>query len=286
MGYMKIPNLYKAQDILLFRECYALEKIHGTSANVRWKDGGLRFYVDGAKHESFVALFDADELAAAFAALGHDDVTVYGEAYGGKVMKMRDTYGDDLQFIAFEVRIGDLWLGVTDMHGVATSLGLEVVPWREIPATVDAINAERDRPSEVAARRGCGEDRPREGVVLRPPVELTKNNGERVIAKHKSDAFRETHSRRKVSKDKLQVLTEARAIAEEWVTPMRLAHVLDSIGATDAGVERTGEVIKAMIADVEAEAGEEAAMDRNARKAVGHRAARLFKDRLEKGSLS
>ena len=34
MGYRHIDNLYKNQDILLFRECFALEKIHGTSANV------------------------------------------------------------------------------------------------------------------------------------------------------------------------------------------------------------------------------------------------------------
>ena len=32
MGYLHIENLYKAQDILLFRECYALEKVHGTAA--------------------------------------------------------------------------------------------------------------------------------------------------------------------------------------------------------------------------------------------------------------
>jgi hypothetical protein len=30
MGYLHIDNLYKSQDILLFKRCYALEKIHGT----------------------------------------------------------------------------------------------------------------------------------------------------------------------------------------------------------------------------------------------------------------
>ena len=29
MGYQHIDNLYKNQSILMFRECYALEKIHG-----------------------------------------------------------------------------------------------------------------------------------------------------------------------------------------------------------------------------------------------------------------
>ncbi len=35
MGYLHIDNLYKNQTIRLFRECYALEKVHGTSAHVR-----------------------------------------------------------------------------------------------------------------------------------------------------------------------------------------------------------------------------------------------------------
>lgn len=39
MSYMHIDNLYKSQTLLMFRECYALEKIHGTSAHVMWKDG-------------------------------------------------------------------------------------------------------------------------------------------------------------------------------------------------------------------------------------------------------
>ena len=38
MGYRHIDNLYKDQRILLFRECFALEKIHGTSAHVSWTE--------------------------------------------------------------------------------------------------------------------------------------------------------------------------------------------------------------------------------------------------------
>src|SRR5690348_10996218 len=37
MGYLHIGNLYKTQDLLLFRECYALEKVHGTSAHITCK---------------------------------------------------------------------------------------------------------------------------------------------------------------------------------------------------------------------------------------------------------
>jgi len=36
MSYLDIENLYKAQAILLFKECFATEKIHGTSAHISW----------------------------------------------------------------------------------------------------------------------------------------------------------------------------------------------------------------------------------------------------------
>ena len=62
MGYMDMDNLYKAQDILLFRECYASEKIHGTSAHITWDGKDLRFFAGGESHEKFVALFNQDVL--------------------------------------------------------------------------------------------------------------------------------------------------------------------------------------------------------------------------------
>ena len=34
MAYLHIDNLYKNQEILMFKECYALEKIHGTSGTI------------------------------------------------------------------------------------------------------------------------------------------------------------------------------------------------------------------------------------------------------------
>ena len=36
MGYLHIENLYKNQTVLMFKELYALEKLHGTSAHIRW----------------------------------------------------------------------------------------------------------------------------------------------------------------------------------------------------------------------------------------------------------
>src|SRR5271166_2518811 len=103
MGYLHIENLYKNQDILLFKECYALEKIHGTSAHVKWigrsvacgiaagctePPDRLIFFSGGEKHARFITLFDHEKLEQKFQELFPDqDVIVYGEAYGGSQQK-------------------------------------------------------------------------------------------------------------------------------------------------------------------------------------------------------
>lgn len=280
MGYLHISNLYKEQDILLFRRCYALEKVHGTSAHVAWGTTGITFFSGGESHTRFVGLFDAAALKDRFSALGHAAVTIYGEAYGGSQQGMRLVYGAELRFIAFDVQIGTYWLSVKDADQVCQSLGIEFVPYEEIATELAEIDRVRDQPSAVAVRRGTGADKPREGVVLRPLVEVTKNNGSRVIAKHKADTFAERATPPKVvDAAKLEVLAAAEAIAQEWVTPMRLVHVLDKLGATE--MSDVPGVIRAMIEDVFREAKGEIVESKDARSAIGKRTARLFKERLD-----
>lgn len=283
MGYLHIDNLYKNQTIRLFRECYALEKVHGTSAHVRWSKGALTFYAGGEKHENFVALFDGAALTGAFQKLGRDEVIVYGEAYGGKQQGMRHTYGDKLCFIAFDVKIDDAWLNVPSMDRLVAGLGLEVVPWRKVSTDLEPLDAERDLPSEVAVRRGITEPREREGVILRPLIEMTLNNGERVIVKHKGDKFRETAKPRPVvDADKLAVLTQAQEIADEWVTAERLRHVLGKIEIDGkvADMSMTPVVIAAMIEDIYREGRGEIVESKETRMAIGTSTAKLFKAEL------
>jgi len=279
MGYMHIENLYKNQTILLFRRCWALEKVHGTSTHLSYRASAkptLIFFAGGEKHTNFVALFNVDDLAARLAALGHREITIHGEAYGGKCMRMRDTYGDTLRFIAFDVHVGDTWLSVPDAAQLVAGLGLEFVPFVEVSTDLADLDQARDAPSEVAQRRGCGAGRPREGVVLRPLVEVTLNSGQRVVAKHKREAFSERATPQKVvDPAKLEILTGATAIAQEWVTPMRLAHILDKL-PQPLDVRSTPQVIAAMVQDVYREALGEIVESREVAAAIGKRAASLF----------
>jgi hypothetical protein len=281
MGYLHISNLYADTTILQFKECYALEKIHGTSAHVAWKDNKISYFAGGSNHESFVALFDETLLVEKLMALYMDvDMIIFGEAYGGKLQRMSKTYGPNLKFIAFDVRINDLWLDVPSAEHITLELGLEFVAWTKITTDLEVIDGMRDAPS-IQAQRNLGVidiSKVREGIVLRPLIELRKNNGERIIAKHKGAAFQETNTPREVDTEKVFQLQEATAAAEEWVTEMRLTHVLDKFPEPE--IENTRDVIRAMMEDIYREGAKEVKDNKQTRVAIGHRTAKLFKERL------
>lgn len=284
MSYLHLNQLYKDQTILLFHECWALEKVHGTSAHIQYRPNQpLTYFSGAASNDRFKTLFDEQKIIEVLDKFARNNITVYGEAYGGggaAGQGMSDTYGKELRFIVFDIKMDDIWLTVPEMAEVATSLGLEAVPFEKIPATLEAIERARDAPSEVAKRRGCGNDKQREGVVLRPLIELVRSTGERVIVKHRIEKFSERATPQKVlDAVKLQVLSAATAIAEEWVTPMRLTHVLDKLPEVKS-MAQTKLVIDAMIEDVYREAKGEIVESNEAAAAIGKRTAQLLKPAL------
>lgn len=282
MGYANILNLYKAQEILLFKRCFVMEKIHGTSAHLSWNNGQLGFFSGGEKHEKFVALFDQENLVKVFTAnFGNIKVMVHGEAYDGKQQDMSHTYGPNLKFIVFDIRVEESWLSVLKAEKVATDLGLEFVHYVDIPTDLAVIDAERDADSVQAVRNGMGTGHMREGIVLRPPIEVTLNNGERVITKHKRDEFKEReHVPKVVDASKMEIMTKAQDVADEWVIPMRLEHILQDLPHAN-GMEHTGEIVKAMIADVYKESKGEIVESKEVSTAIGRKTVELWKKHIK-----
>jgi len=294
IGYLHIHNLYKDQKIMMFRECYALEKIHGSSAHISFNaetqrfdnvDGelvltnnGISFFSGGESHERFVEIFKDNQLLVD--KLGDlYQATVYGEVYGGKCQGMSNTYGKEMKFVAFDVKINGMWLSVPQAEEFCKECNLEFVDYVKIETTIKAIDEQRDRDSVQAVRNGVGEGKKREGVVLRPLVEFTRNDGERVMAKHKGDDFKETKTPRQVTPEQLKVLEDAEAVAEEWVTPMRVVHVLDKLG--NPGMEKMKDVIFAMQEDVKREGEGEIVWSKAVEKAIGRATALGFKNHLQ-----
>jgi hypothetical protein len=283
MGYLHIDNLYKDQTILLFKECYAMEKIHGTSAHISWKfaEKKIHFFAGGESHENFLKLFDEAFLKAKFEEMFPDiDVVVFGEAYGGKQQGMSHTYGKQLKFIGFDVKVGEVWLNVPNAEDVCSKFNIEFVHYNKIEVTLDNLTALRDMYSMQAVRNGMGYEHKREGIVCRPLVEMRLNNGDRVICKYKPDEQMETKTKREVSPEQLKVLSDAKEIAEEWVTNLRLEHVLQKFPA-DVNVESMGDVIKAMIEDVYREGRDEIVESKEVGKAIGQKTVQLFKQKLQ-----
>lgn len=332
MSYLHIPNLYRAEGqlILALRRCWALEKLHGTSAHITYKTNPsnksqwqLTFFSGGESYNNFIKLFDKDILMKSLGELGLDpdkELTIYGECYGGSQQGMSETYGTSLKFGVFDIQIGDCWLAVPQADEMAQKLGLEFVPYQECSTDLADLDAQRDLPSVQAIRNGVSEHCPagderekttlrpimgfkqgepcwfegrvllnprkREGVVLRPLFEIRLNGneeaGHRLICKHKGDDFKETKTARPVvDPAKMAVLTDATAIAEEWVTAMRLEHVIAKLPSVLAGkpldMSLIPELIKSMTEDVLREASGEITEGDAVKKAIGKKAVEMYK---------
>ena len=288
MGYRHINNLYKDQNVLMFKKLFAMEKIHGTSAHLTFDylEGydkyELKYFSGGEKYNNFIKLFNEKELYEKAKNLGFmKSFTVYGEAYGGKQQGMSETYGKELKFVAFEVKIGDKFMNIPYAEEICKKLGIEFVDYEEIDADPDLIDKLANAPSVQAKRNGVENPKlPREGVVLRPLREFLHPDGiGRIMAKHKNDIYKEReHSPKIQTIENLKVLEDAKAIAQEWVTPMRLSHVIDKLKAGGIEIEdkQMNKIIKTMLEDIEREAEGEIVVNKQTKKAISKKTAKLF----------
>ena len=166
------------------------EKVDGTNIRVMYEDGEvvLGGKTDKAQlHKDLVArleeLFPCDLLAALFT----DDVCLYGEGFGAGIQKGGGLYRRKKDFILFDVRIGDWWLGREDVEVIACKLKIGVVPVVMSGTLGMLVEFVRGGfPSAVA-----NSPRDAEGIVARPAVELHARNGQRIITKIKCGDFPE-----------------------------------------------------------------------------------------------
>jgi hypothetical protein len=259
-----------------------MEKIHGTSAHVGWKfeTKQINFFT-GENHNVFLSLFDEEFLKAKFELIFPDqDVVIFGEHYAGKCQGMSHRYGKESKFIGFDVKVGSSWLNVPNADDVCKQFGIEFVHYEKIPTLLELLDLQMNKPSVQAVRNGITEPQKREGVVLRPLEEMRTNNGERVISKYKPDEEMETKTKRVVSEEDLKVLSDAKEIAEEWVTNLRLEHVLQKF-PEGTGMESMGDIIKAMISDVYREGKDEIVEAKQVGKAIGGVTVKLMKAKLK-----
>ena len=109
---------------------------------------------------------------------------MYGEGYGAKIQSGGNYIPDGVDFVLFDIKIGDMWLQREDVQDVSEKLGIRIVPIIGKGTLSDAIEM---------TKKGFNSqwgDFMSEGLVMRPETELKTRQGRRVITKIKHKDFK------------------------------------------------------------------------------------------------
>lgn len=181
------------------REWLWTEKVDGTNVRLSY-DGSARFrgnehaYVTGRTDAAqlppqllrrLVEVLRAAPLEDAFPKVDASEVqnvVLYGEGYGAGIQPGGGRYrADGVDFVLFDVRVGDWWLRREDVEDVAAKLDLDVVPVLGRGTLAEAVELTQ---TGFPSARWTGVA-VAEGLVLRPAVDLFGRDGRRVITKIK-----------------------------------------------------------------------------------------------------
>lgn len=163
-------------------DCF--EKIDGTNIRIRWD--GVGFKIGGRTDaanlpkgliDKINSILDVSLFTYVF---GSKTVILYGEGYGNNIQaKVGHLYSAEYEFILFDIKIDDLWLGRRQqpdtVSAIASSLGISVVPKVMTGTIDDAINfCKNGFMSSIG-------NAPAEGLVITPCEGLKDRMGRRII---------------------------------------------------------------------------------------------------------
>lgn len=162
------------------------EKIDGTNIRVVWDGHTVSFYgrTDKAQipnhlMERLNSLFTTNEAEEIFEQkFGENFVMLFGEGYGAKIQN-GGAYRSDVDFILFDVMVGDIYLERQNVEDIAKAFGLDVVPIIFSGKLSDAVAYVKSKPDSTIGSAKM------EGLVGRPKVEVKDRRGNRVIVKIK-----------------------------------------------------------------------------------------------------
>lgn len=171
------------------------EKVDGTNIRVHWDGHRVSFAgrTDKAQIPTHLLarlekLFGGDVNEEMFEQIfGEKEVTLYGEGYGHKIQV--NGYIEGVDFILFDVFVGDLPLTRASVEGIAEALGIGVVPILFEGTLQDGIDYVKQHNKTRIS--GGFFDAYMEGVVACPKVEVHDRLGNRVIVKIKYNDFKE-----------------------------------------------------------------------------------------------
>ena len=167
------------------------EKVDGTNIRLML-DGTGQYRIGGKTNNAQIPSFLYDRLRDLMETrldkmnqiFDNTDVCLYGEGFGAKIQKGGGNYiKDAVDFVLFDVKVGDWWLKQTDVIDVAIKLDLAIVPIIGNGSLYEMVNMTKEGFSSVWG------DFMAEGIVARPVIVLFGRNGKRIITKIKHKDF-------------------------------------------------------------------------------------------------
>ena len=171
------------------------EKVDGTNIRVHWDGHSVSFAgrTDKAqipKHllarleELFGGFINEEMFEQTF---GEKEVTLYGEGYGHKIQT--NGYCEGVNFMLFDVFVGDLPLARENVVSIAETFNIGVVPVLFEGTLQEGIDYVKQHRKTTIGGGLFGAYM--EGLVARPKVEVRDRLGNRVIVKIKYNDFNE-----------------------------------------------------------------------------------------------
>ena len=185
VGEYALPEFELLKDL----EWVATEKVDGTNVRVMWDGNKVKF--GGKTDNAQMPMILVDKLNELFGGEANEQlfeqtfdcpVCLYGEGFGAKIQKGGGNYGE-VDFVLFDVKVGEFWLKRDDVEDVADKLGIKVVPIKEVGTLQELSDL---------VKKGFNSqwgDFIAEGIVARPKVELRDRTGKRIITKMKHKDF-------------------------------------------------------------------------------------------------
>ena len=170
------------------------EKVDGTNIRVYWDGHCVTFGGRTEKAEiplhlmkKLEELFGGEINAQLFEQkFGETPVILFGEGYGPKIQKGQE-YRNDVEFILFDVMIGDNFQPRESMEDIAKYFLIDAVPILLEGTLNDGLEYVLNNRESKIAINGAK----LEGLVGRPKVELLDRCGKRIIVKIKYKDFKE-----------------------------------------------------------------------------------------------
>ena len=186
-------------DYLKDNEWVFTEKVDGTNIRIMWDGTSVVFggKTDNAQMPTFL-LYKLQELFEGTAKkllfktkfnTPEDEkpqVCLYGEGYGAKIQTGGKYIPDGVDYVLFDVKIGDWWLQREDVEDIAKHFGIKVVPIIGMGTLKDMVEMTKKGFKSVWGEFEA------EGIVARPKTELKTRRGDRIITKIKCKDFEDS----------------------------------------------------------------------------------------------